>query len=233
VRIGGLLRTSFSDFPALVSAVVFTRGCNFDCPFCHNPDLVVPDGADDPGMDEVMAFLRRRRGQLEGIVVSGGEPLLQADLGEFLAGVRDMGYAVKLDTNGSLPRKLTELLADDLVDYVAMDVKAPLDRYEEVTGAADSDIAVHGSIRAIMRSGVDHEFRTTLARPVLLEQDVVQIGAMLRGCHRYVLQPFVGGRTLDPGLAAVPYTSEEMEELRRALVASGLPCEVRRSPEPR
>jgi len=230
VRIGGLLRTSFSDFPALIAAVVFTRGCNFDCPYCHNPDLVVPDGPDEPGLDEVLEFLERRRGQLEGVVVSGGEPLLQHDLREFLVAVRQMGYAVKLDTNGSLPRQLAALLADGLVDYVAMDVKAPLERYEEVTGAVDSDVSVYGSIRAIVKSGVGHEFRTTLVRPVVLEQDVMEIASLIRGSQRYVLQPFVGERVLDPTLKGVSYTPSEMDELRQELVARGLRCEIRRSP---
>ena len=233
MRIGGLLRTSFSDYPALISAVVFTRGCNFDCPFCHNPDLVVPDGEDDPGLDEVLDFLQRRKRQLEGVVISGGEPLLQSDLADFLRSVREMGYAVKLDTNGSLPRQLMALLAEDLVDYVAMDVKAPLERYEEVTGAVDSDVSVFSSVRAVIKSGVDHEFRTTLVRPLLGEEDVLAIGPLLRGCHRYVLQPFVGERTLDPTLEGVSFTDGEMADLREKLVASGLRCELRRSPTTR
>jgi pyruvate formate lyase activating enzyme len=229
VRLGGLLKTSFSDFPGRIAAVVYTRGCDLRCPFCHNPDLVSGAGPVLP-IDEVMAFLRKRQGQLDGVVVTGGEPLLQEDLADFLGQVRALGFETKLDTNGTRPGVLAGLLDAGLVDYLAMDVKAQPARYADVTGVAVAAERIERSIRYALDSGVPHEFRTTVVQPLVGAADIHAIGELIAGCERYALQPFVPGRTLDPGFAGEPRPRTEMDELCDDLLSRGIPCVVRPSP---
>ena len=233
MHFGGLLRTSLSDFPGRVAAVAFARRCNFRCAYCHNPQLVTggePAGCIDSR--SVLDLLGRRRGMLDGLVISGGEPTLQQTLLPFVRQVKALGVAVKLDTNGSRPDVLRQLLADELVDYVAMDVKAPLDRYGAVAGARGMAPAIQRSIELLLCSAVDHEFRTTVVKPLLRGDDVVEIGAMLYGAARYVLQPFVACSTLDPELSgrAASFSADEMVDLRDQLRAMGIACSVRGVP---
>ena len=232
MRIGGLLRTSFSDFPSRIAAVVFTRGCNFRCPYCHNPDLVEGDAevAEAPTEAEVLSFLERRRGQLDGVVVTGGEPTVQADLTSFLGQVRNLGLEVKLDTNGSRPDVLASLLDAGLVDFVAVDVKAPLGRYRELVGVEVDPREIARSVEIVLGQEVGHEFRTTVVHPLLGLDDLLAIGETVRGCGRYVLQPFVPGRTLLPQLEARSPAPDEMRDLCGALREAGVPCEVRPHP---
>ncbi len=224
MHLGGLLRTSFSDFPGRVAAVVFTRGCNFRCPYCHNPELVHVRGDDPVGEGELFDLLRRRRGKLDGVVFTGGEPTLQADLVDVLAQVKALGFETKLDTNGSRPDVLEALLREELVDLVAMDVKAPLSRYPEVAGVPVDTGAIERSIRLLIDSGIEHEFRTTVVEPLIALPDLLDIGEQIRGSGRYVLQPFVAGQTLAPGFEG---TAPELGELRTALAERGFTCAVR------
>lgn len=192
MRVGAFSPLSLSDDPGRVSALVFVVGCNFRCPFCHNEELVLPERAPQGptlDVDAILGKLRLRNGFLDGVVVSGGEPTLQPDLGPFLAAVRAAGLRTKLDTNGSRPGVLSALFARRLVDYVAMDVKAPPGRYAEFAGAAADLAALEASMRAIRDSGIDHEFRTTVA-PGLREEDLVEIAEWIGRARRYVLQPF-------------------------------------------
>ncbi len=229
LRLGGLLKTSFSDFPGRIAAVVYTRGCDLRCPFCHNPDLVTGDGPDLP-VEEVMAFLHKRQGQLDGVVVTGGEPLLQPDLAGFLGEVGALGFETKLDTNGTQPDRLAALLDAGLVDHVAMDVKAPLARYAEVVGVGVDPERIGRSIRDLLDSGVAHEFRTTAVAPVLDHEDLLAIGDLVEGCQRYLLQPFVAGRLLDPDFSGEPFEPEELRTVAVALRDRGVPCDFRRAP---
>jgi pyruvate formate lyase activating enzyme len=224
LRLGGLLRTSFSDFPGRIAAVAFTRGCNLRCPYCHNPELIHAGGEDPVDEAELFDLLRRRRGKLDGVVFTGGEPTLQADLADVLSRVKDLGFETKLDTNGSRPEVLEALLAEELVDLVAMDVKAPLPRYEEVTGVSVDTAAIEQSIRLLIGSGIEHEFRTTVAEPLLAVADLLAIGEELRGARRYVLQPFVAGTTLDPGFVG---TAPDLTQMCAALAERGFACAVR------
>jgi pyruvate formate lyase activating enzyme len=194
---------SLSDHEGHVAAVLFVRGCNFRCPFCHNSELVLPEcAAGSPLLPtaDVIERLRDRRGFLDSVVVSGGEPTLQADLCDFLAEVRGLGLRVKLDTNGSRPDVLADLLDRHGVDYVAMDLKAPPHRYAEFAGVAVPMEAIAESVRCIRERAPDYEFRTTAA-PGLNGEDLAEIAGWIRGARRYVLQPFAvpaEKRLLDP-----------------------------------
>jgi pyruvate formate lyase activating enzyme len=187
MEIGGFEPFSLCDFPSRPAAVVFTQGCNFRCPFCHNGELLALKAGTIPAA-EVLDRLAQRRGLLQGVVVSGGEPCLQADLAEFCASVKAMGLAVKLDTNGSRPAVLADLLARRLVDYVAMDVKAPPRLYANLAGAPVEWNLIAESIRILAASGVPHQFRTTVVGPLLGDEDLDEIASLLPPGSRHVRQ---------------------------------------------
>ncbi len=188
--IGGLQRSSLVDYPGHISAVVFMQGCNFRCPYCHNPQLVEPARFGQPlDVDEVFRFLQSRVGRLQAVVVSGGEPLLHDDLPELLTRIRRLGYLVKLDTNGSFPDRLSAIVSAGLVDFIAMDIKAPFGRYGELAGVPVDIGAIRKSIRIIRESGADYLFRTTLAEPLLDEEDIRKIREFLGPTEHYLVQP--------------------------------------------
>lgn len=191
MKIGGLQKLSLVDYPGKVAASVFTIGCNFRCGYCHNPGLVVPERyAEEMDEGEVMAFLESRVGKLDAVVVSGGEPTLHRDLPEFMRRIKDMGYLIKLDSQGSNPDVLERLFAESLVDFVAMDVKGPLAKYEQIMGWAIDPERIKRSIRLIMRSKVGYEFRTTVVKSQLASEDFEEIGKLVKGAKRYALQRF-------------------------------------------
>jgi pyruvate formate lyase activating enzyme len=232
MTVGGLQKLSLSDFPGMISAIVFTRGCGFRCPYCHNPELVSPESfAQEIPWEEIRAFLLSRAGRIEGVVVSGGEPTVHADLPERMAELKGLGFRVKLDTNGSNPTMLRNILSGRLVDYIAMDVKAPLAKYDAVTGVAVRTGDILASLRLVLTSGVPHEFRTTFAEPLLSCDDVESIGEQVRGCERYVVQAFHEGPTLEPGFGsrtiAPSETAARLREVVARLVSSGIPAALR------
>ncbi|HOK06783.1 MAG TPA: anaerobic ribonucleoside-triphosphate reductase activating protein [Syntrophales bacterium] len=199
MRIGAHQKVSLIDYPPYISAVVFTQGCNFRCPYCHNPELVLPESYEETlEVDSILSFLDRRRGKLDAVVVTGGEPTIQKGLLAFLKRVRAKGFLVKIDTNGSRPEVLDELLAARLVDFVAMDVKAPLERYTEAAGVEVDPKVIRASVEILKASGVDHEFRTTVVEGLLTEEDLDGVAGELAGAKRYVLQRFVPSKHVDP-----------------------------------
>ena len=217
MRILGLQKLSLVDFPGKVAATVFTGGCDLRCPFCHNAPLVLP-GRGTSALDAggVLDFLASRRGLLDGVVLSGGEPLLQPDAADFLAEVKAMGFSVKLDTNGCHPDALADILDRRLADYVAMDIKNSLEKYPWTVGVPGFDTApVERSARLLMEGPADYEFRTTLVRPFHEVGDMETIGRWLRGARRYYLQAFVDSGDLVGG-GCVPFTPEEMEGFLQA-----------------
>ena len=222
--IGGLQKFSLIDYPGRVCAIVFTRGCNFRCPYCHNPELIVP-GADLPGISEaeVLAFLEKRRGKLDALAVTGGEPTLHEALSGFMTKVKALGYAIKLDTNGSRPERIESLLRQNLIDYIAMDIKAPPAKYARVSGTLIDLDAITRSIRIIRDSGIDYEFRTTVLKGFIEEADLVEIARMMATgtgdpIRRFVIQGFVPSKTLEPSLGAdLAYTREELEKMKNRL----------------
>ncbi len=189
MRIGGLEKCSLIDYAPHISCVVFTKGCNFHCPYCHNPELVSPDDTGETLPEtEVFAFLEQRRNYLDGVVISGGEPTLQPDLPEFCRQVKSMGYFVKLDTNGTRPDVLRHLLSKNRLDYIAMDIKTDPEHYAPLI-AADCDPAViRESIRLVLNSGIRHEFRTTCVKPLINETVLRTIAGLVNGAWMYALQ---------------------------------------------
>ena len=215
MKIGGFQKVSLIDYPGRISAVVFTQGCNFRCPFCHNPELVDPERFEDLIPEaEILSFLQRRRGRLDAVVITGGEPTMHPELVPFIIQLRAMGFQVKLDTNGALPDRLEEMLDRKLLDYVAMDLKAPLERYGEVTKTKTDEQRIRKSISLIMGSGVDYEFRTTAVKSLLGPADLEQIGRLIPGAKRFVLQKFVPTKTLDRDyLGESSYTDGDLKAI--------------------
>jgi len=220
MQIGGLQKLSLIDYPGQIAAVVFTQGCNFRCPFCHNRDLVLPDCyRDQIPVSDVLQFLDERWGKLQAVVISGGEPTLQKGLLPFMEKVKRLGYAIKLDTNGSRPRVLERIIKKRLVDFIAMDVKGPPDRYDILAGVPIKIEDIRESIRLIVDSGVEHLFRTTVVKPYLSGDDLRRTAEMARAGQRYVLQEFIAVESvlnntlMDRG----HYTHEEFRQLQSEL----------------
>lgn len=198
MKIAYVQKTSFIDYPGKISAIVFTQGCNFRCPYCHNPELVIPERyCGTIRVEDVFSFLDKRRGKLDAVVITGGEPTLQAKLIPFMHRIKAMGYALKLDSNGSRPQFLREALDKGLLDYIAMDIKAPWDKYSLVAGSLVNITHIKDSIDLVRKSGIPHEFRTTLAGSLLEPDDVLGIGRMIEGASLYVLQKFVPSKHVD------------------------------------
>jgi pyruvate formate lyase activating enzyme len=227
--IGGLQKVTLIDFPGKVAAAIFTRGCNFRCPYCHNPELVDPARYVSPIDEEsLFSYLEKRAGKLQGVVITGGEPTIHEDLASFAGRIRSLGYALKLDTNGSNPGMLENLLAENLLDCVALDVKAPLRRYAEVTRAPTAADSVRCSLSTLIRSHVPHEIRTTYAEPLLCPSDLAEIAEEVHGCDLLVLQAFRPGSILDPGtLALRPPSQGTLADARNRIESMGVPCLVR------
>lgn len=224
MRIAGLQKLTLLDYPGITACTVFTAGCNFCCPFCQNGSLVRPGEAEEACTgDELLAFLKKRAGLLDGVCFSGGEPLLQPDLAEWMARAKALGYRVKLDTNGSFPGRLRALVERGLVDYVAMDVKNSPEKYAETAGLRLLDLAaVRESAAYLLSRPVEYEFRTTVVREFHEREDFLAIGRWIRGAERYFLQGFVdSGDLLRSGLHAC--TPEEMRGFLAA-AREGIPA---------
>ncbi|MBI5844180.1 MAG: anaerobic ribonucleoside-triphosphate reductase activating protein [Deltaproteobacteria bacterium] len=195
---GGIQKLSLIDFPGKVSAVVFAAGCDFSCPYCHNPELVTVKSAQTLDEDEVLAFLEKRKVMLDGVVVTGGEPTLQPGLLDFLRKIRKMGYKVKLDTNGGHPQALVQVLRAKLVDYVAMDIKTAPRLYPELVCESVTQEVIEDSIRVIMESGVDYEFRTTCAPGFVDPALVEEMARALDGAKLWIFQKMATTKMLRP-----------------------------------
>lgn len=189
--IAGLQKLTLLDYPGKTACTVFTYGCNFRCPFCHNALLVTEKSEDFISEEELFAFLNKRTGILDGVCITGGEPTLQKDLVPFIKRIKDMGFLVKLDTNGYRPDVLKDIIAEKLVDYVAMDIKASLEKYSSATGLADCDTSlIKESIRLIEESNISHEFRTTVTAELHSEEDFEKILTLFSQDTPYYLQQF-------------------------------------------
>lgn len=189
--IGGIQRCSFSDYPGKVAAVLFTQGCNFRCPFCHNGSLLAQKGDTAHGEREVFDFLKLRQDRLGGVVITGGEPTVHIDLPRFIDKVKNLDFAVKLDTNGSHPEMVELLLKEELIDYIAMDIKAPLGKYDTLCGVDVDTQAIRRSISVISASKVPHHFRTTHVKSLLTESDIAELLALVPPDSKHITQPFI------------------------------------------
>ena len=218
MKFGGMQKLTLLDYPEKVSCTLFTYGCNFRCPFCHNASLVIKNNEQHLLKEkEILAFLQSRQGLLDGVCLSGGEPLLQEDIESFIKQVKDMGYLVKLDTNGSMPDKLKKLVQEKLVDYVAMDVKNSLPKYGLTVGIDDYDTkSVQESAYFLLNGEIDYEFRTTVVKELHEPEDFLAISQWLKGVKRYFLQTFEdSGDTIGSGLHA--HTQESMQLFKELL----------------
>lgn len=215
------------DFPERVACTVFLGGCDFRCPFCHNFELV--DGTASPIMDEgeLFEFLKKRQGLLDGVAITGGEPCIQKELPEFIGRIRELGFAIKLDTEGYHPDMLRRLYDESALDYVAMDIKNSPEKYASTVGVeiVDMDV-IRESINIIMSSGVPYEFRTTVVSAFHEENDFHGIGELIRGAGRYFIQPFTDRETVPSGGLAAP-SDEELEKYRQIMAAYVEKAEIR------
>ena len=212
MTIHGFQKMTLLDFPGRVACTVFTACCNFRCPFCHNALLVTElDSSMAVREEDVLSFLRKRRGLLDGVAVTGGEPCLQPDLADFLRKIRDMGYLVKLDTNGSFPDTLAALIGEGLVDYVAMDIKNSRDKYAQTAGFTHDLLpAVEKSVALLLEGRVDYEFRTTVMNEFHTPEDFDAIGRWIAGAPKYFIQPFKDSGDL---ICKQPFTTPDRETL--------------------
>ena len=220
MKVTGIQKLTLLDYPGVVACTVFTAGCNFRCPFCHNAMLVLPEQIDDECLtdDEVFGFLKKRKGVLDGVAVTGGEPLLHADMPEFLARVKELGYKIKLDTNGSNPELLSEIVKNKLVDRVAMDIKNAPEEYARTIGLKSFDIApVERSKEMLLRGDIDYEFRTTVVKGIHTKESLVGDAKWIEGAKEYYLQQFKdsGNLILPDGLSA--YDEKQMHALADAV----------------
>ena len=219
MNIGGLQKVSLIDYPGKISAIIFTQGCNFRCPYCHNPQLV------DPKLyrpclfsKDILDFLAHRRGKLDAVTITGGEPTLQEDLIPLIQKIRKMGFAVKLDSNGSRPDVLAHLLKDKLLDFIALDIKAPLDKYSQDVKVQMDTGAIAQSVRLVIQSKIPQEFRTTVVKSMLTQKDILAIAKEIAGAKRYALQRFQPAQTLDPEFAGEQlFPEEELLKLKKQL----------------
>jgi pyruvate formate lyase activating enzyme len=219
MKIGGLQKVSLIDYPGLICANIFLQGCNFKCPYCHNPELV------DPRLfqpcikeNEVLAFLHMRRGKLDAVTITGGEPTIQDDLAPFIKKIKKMGFAVKLDTNGSQPQVIKSLLDEKLLDFIAMDIKGPLEKYINIAGVPVASEKIKESVNRILKADLPHEFRTTIVKSLLTPKDILKIAILISGSGKYALQKFVPVKTLNKKFRKENnYSEGELEKMKKRL----------------
>lgn len=228
MNIQGLQKLTLLDYPGKMACTIFTAGCNLRCPFCHNSRLVInPEKQSEYSEDEIFAFLKKRAGVLDGVAITGGEPLLQNDIEDFIIKIRELGYSVKIDTNGTFPEKLRSLVEKGLVDYVAMDIKNSPELYAETIGISGYDTSkIKESISFLLEGNVDYEFRTTVVREFHSVFGMNALGEMIKGAKRHFLQGFIdSGELIGFGMSAVPV--EEMERMKKIMLQYVDECEIR------
>lgn len=228
MNIQGFQKLTLLDYPGKMACTIFTAGCNLRCPFCHNSRLVInPEKQSEFSVEEILAYLKKRIGILDGVAITGGEPLLQKDIENFIRQVKSLGYSVKLDTNGTFPEKLRDLVEKGLVDYVAMDIKNSPELYPETVGVSGYDISkIKESIAFLLEGRVDYEFRTTVVREFHSIFGMNSLGEMIKGAKRHFLQGFIdSGELIGFGMSAVP--KEEMERMKKIMLQYVDECEIR------
>ena len=229
--IGGFQKFSLIDYPGRICAIIFTQGCNFKCPYCHNPELVDSKLFQEPINEKIiLSFLEQRKRKLDGIVITGGEPTLQKDLPEFIKKIRNAGFSVKLDSNGTNPKMLKFLIEKNLINYIAMDIKAPLEKYKKVVGVKNNTNLIKESIKTIMSSGLKYEFRTTFAKGILTEVDIMTIGKLIKGARLYVLQKLINqNKVLNPVFLkdVKNYSNQELDLIKKNIREYVIECVIR------
>lgn len=231
MKFAGWQRTTLIDFPGKISSVLFAQGCSMRCRFCHNPELVQDRALIEALFreEDILAYLAQRKSMLEGVVLTGGEPTVQKDIIPFIEKVRALGYAIKLDTNGYQPEKLADILKTGCVDYVAMDVKAPLSKYSYIAGVPIITSLIQQSLEILAQSSIDYELRTTAVKPLLSLSDLLTIAHEIKGAPLWFIQQFRSGCTLDLSLQGQEgYKEEELLSIaQEAAPAFVKECRVR------
>lgn len=229
MKIGSIQKTSLIEFPGFLSCIIFTQGCNFRCPYCHNPELVLPEKFGDTiSENEVFSFLEKRRKYLEGVVITGGEPTIQMDIFDFIKKIKSLNFKVKLDTNGSKPEIIEELLNKNLIDYISMDIKGPFEKYENIVGVKVNISEIQKSIDIIINSNIDYEFKTTIIKSQLGFDDFDKIGKIIEGAKKYFLQKFRPSKLVDEKfLKEETYTDEDFEIIKKKMQNYVKYCEIR------
>lgn len=218
MNIAGFLKTTFIDFPDKVASMIFTQGCNLSCGYCHNFELIPFTNESSISEDEVLEHLEKRRNIIEGLVISGGEPTVQFDLPQFMKKVKELGLLIKLDTNGARPEIIQRLIEENLVDYIAMDVKATKDKYSSVTCKTNQEFEkMRESIDIIMNSSVDYEFRTTIIREYHSIDDIREMCEMINGAKNYYLQQYREEDSKQSRNFMSPYSKDELEDIKNTL----------------
>lgn len=227
MRIGGIQKCSLIDYPGKISAIIFTIGCNFHCPYCHNPELVNETATEIPE-DEVLEFLVRRKNLLDAVTITGGEPTIHEDLIPFIQKVKALGFLVKLDTNGTNPQLLETIQKNALVDYIAMDIKAPLYKYSASVGRPVDTENIKKSISLLIAGKIPYEFRTTVVKSLLMPEDIQSIGESIKGADTYYLQKFVPTKTLNSAfLRKTTYNDAEFDSMKNSMSSYVQKCYVR------
>ena len=219
VAIGGIQKLSLVDYPGHVAAALFLSGCNMRCGYCHNPELVLPERlAPSIPVEEAMIFLKSRIGRLDGVVISGGEPTVNEDLPVLCRMIKQLGFDVKLDTNGTHPDMVRSMVEEGTIDFIAMDVKGPLEKYVEIAARPIDLAAIKDNVRLMIDSGIGHEFRTTIVREQLEVADFEKIGELVKGAKRFALQHFRTGTTISPKFANYhTFTDEEFRAAQKIM----------------
>lgn len=230
MKISGIQKLTLLDYPGTVACTLFTAGCNFRCPFCHNAALVLPEQIEDGSLDEdeVLDFLKKRQGILDGVAITGGEPMLHRDLPELLSKIKALGYKIKLDTNGSNPEMLKEVIERRLIDRVAMDIKNSPEAYGETIGVENFDLApIERSKDMLLCGDIDYEFRTTVVKGIHTEESLIEAAKWIKGAKEYYLQQFKdsGNLIMPDGLSA--YDEKEMHALAELVLEYVPAAEVR------
>ncbi len=238
MELGGLQKMTLIDWPGRIACTVFTIGCNFRCQFCYSPELVLPEKIKRQAQipeKEFFRFLEERKGLLDGVVICGGEPTVHQDLQNFIKKIKKLGYAVKLDTNGSNPDKLKHLIDEELIDYVAMDIKAPRGKYREIVGRKINIGDIEKSIATLKENKIDYEFRTTVVPGLLDKEDILMIVRWIQSIPptgmsvpKYFLQTFLPEKTVDPKFEKIkPYSQEYLLEIQKAVSPFFEDCRLR------
>jgi len=214
MRISGLQKLTLLDFPGKVACTVFTGGCNFRCPFCHNASLVLPEKMpEELQIRDILNFLDTRIGVLDGVAITGGEPLLHSDITELLQEIRNRGFQIKLDTNGSFPDRLIHIVESGLVDKVAMDIKNSPESYSKATGTDIDLSAIESSKDFLMNSGIDYEFRTTVVKGIHTEESIRGAAEWIQGAKAYFLQQYINSGEVIQEEGLDSFDKEEMQRL--------------------
>ncbi len=232
MRIGGIQKTTLIDYPGKLAATIFVSGCNFRCPFCYNPDLVLPEEIEKhPSIppEDIFAFLKERKKFLSGVVLGGGEPTIYDDLPSFVKEIKQLGYLIKLDTNGYNPNMLQKMIKENLLNYIAMDIKAPKEKYIKASGKEVEIERIEASIQVLKKSKIDYEFRTTVVPGLLGKKDILKIAQWIKPADKYFLQTFQSTtRTIDPDFMKIePYSEAFLQEVLEEIKPYFDICQIR------